>query len=315
MGSKPTLALCTPAFNAEALLLRLLDSAKKQTIPFDEIWVYDDASRDHTAEVAAQWGARVVKAEVNRGCSFGKNALAEKTSCEWVHFHDADDALAPDFVENARRWMERPEAPDVVLFGCEFREANSETLIIKTQYDDSALRQDPVRYCIAEMITSTCGLYRRDAFLRAGGYDVDPLVLYNEDSAMHCQLSRAGLRFAADPAIVAVGYQSAHSMSVDHQAQCFQAQYQVMKKSALAGGKTYGKEIARRLWEIANASAAQLDWVNVDACVALAIALDGCHPPYPNALFRWGCQCFPRMALRAREWVIRLWKPHLRRPG
>jgi hypothetical protein len=210
--------------------------------------------------------------------------------------------------------MVEADPPDVVLFGYEFRNAESGELILSRAYDDAALRQDPARYCISEMIVSYCGLYRREPFLRAGGYDLDPLVLYNEDSAMHCQLARAGLRFAADPAIIAVGYQHSHSMSADNRAKCFRAQFHVMRKAALTGGATYGKEIARRLWEIAGVSASERDWKNVDACVALAVALDGKNPPYPNKVFRWACQRLPRAALRFREEVIRLWKPHLRRP-
>ena len=152
-----------------------------------------------------------------------------------------------------------------------------------------------------------------EPFLRVGGYDLDPLVLYNEDSAMHCQLARAALRFAADPSIASIGYEQPHSMSIDHRVRCFRAQYQVMRKAALTGAKAYGREIARRLWEIASACASQLDWTTVDACVTLAVELDGKNPPYDNPLFRWACRRMPRTALRLRERIIRLWKPHLRR--
>ena len=93
--AKQTLALCIPAYNAANFLPRLLESARRQAVPFDEIWVYDDCSTDNTSEVAKQFGARVLVGDVNRGCSYAKNRLAEVTESEWIHFHDADDALLP----------------------------------------------------------------------------------------------------------------------------------------------------------------------------------------------------------------------------
>src|SRR5947207_15693728 len=101
----PTLAICVPAYNAIQFLPRLLRSVREQTVSFDQVWVYDDGSIDATAELAADLGAQVVRGEATRGCATGRNVLAERASCEWVHFHDADDALHPDFVERARRWM------------------------------------------------------------------------------------------------------------------------------------------------------------------------------------------------------------------
>ena len=92
-----TLALCIPAYNAANYLPRLLQSAKDQSPPFDEILVYNDASTDETISIAEKFGARVISGKLNKGCSFGKNALGEYTKCEWVHFHDADDDLLPGF--------------------------------------------------------------------------------------------------------------------------------------------------------------------------------------------------------------------------
>src|SRR6202030_2278993 len=112
------------AYNASAHLPRLLASAAAQSEPFDEIWVYDDASGDDTAGVAERLGARVVRGAVNKGCSVGKNVLASQTAATWVHFHDADDELLPNFVTLARRWM-ADGRHDVVLFPYEERDEAS----------------------------------------------------------------------------------------------------------------------------------------------------------------------------------------------
>ena len=88
--SRPTLALCIPAYNATGFLGRLLAGARTQTVPFDEIWVYDDASTDGTAELAQKLGAQVVRGEANAGCSHGKNVLADMAQYCCLHHPSKD---------------------------------------------------------------------------------------------------------------------------------------------------------------------------------------------------------------------------------
>ena len=67
------LAILIPAFNVADFLPRLFRSIAAQTVPFDEIWVYDDCSTDNTFEVARSLEAQLVRGDVNRGCCYGKN--------------------------------------------------------------------------------------------------------------------------------------------------------------------------------------------------------------------------------------------------
>src|SRR5687767_11275045 len=158
--ARPTLAICIPAYNAAEFLPRLLKSVDDQTVKFDEVWVYDDCSGDRTAEVAASHGARVVRGDINRGCASGRNALSERASCDWLHFHDADDALHPNFVEVAHRWMGPDDTADVVLFGYEERDNETDVKFDERVYDRAALRADAVAYTVSNQVQSICGIYR-----------------------------------------------------------------------------------------------------------------------------------------------------------
>ncbi|SDS63805.1 glycosyltransferase family 2 protein [Opitutus sp. GAS368] len=310
--SRPTLALCIPAYNATGFLGRLLAGARAQTIPFDEIWVYDDASTDGTAALAEKLGARVVRGEKNAGCSHGKNAVAARCTSTWLHFHDADDALEPNFVATARRWMERPDAPDVVLFNYRTLEDGTERPLGIREFDGAALRADALAYCLAEQINPFCGLYRREPFLAAGGWDEDYQVLQSEDQAGHLRLALAGLRFDADPTYTVINYIRAGSMTTSNLAGAQRSTYHVLAKGAAAAPARYLPIIARRLWITAGFSGAYNDWENADRAAALARRIAPALPPVGGPLMRFGARHFPRLTLRLREKLIRLFRPSAR---
>ena len=312
MASRPTLALCIPAYNAAAYLPRLLSSAAAQTVPFDEVLVYDDCSPDGTAAAAEAHGATVIRGEVNVGCSAGKNRLAEVTTCDWIHFHDADDELYPNFAETARAWMAKEDPPDVVLFAYEYRDNETHELLGVTTFDDEALRRDPVEYTIRQQINPFCGLYKREAFLQAGGYDLDPEVLYNEDVAMHCQLARAGLRFAADPTVTVINYRIGNSMSQGNLDKCLRAHVRVMEKAAELSGSSYHAAVAEKLWNAAGVAGSIRDWKTAERAARSARRLGQRTPPRSGRLFRSLAAVHPPLALRVREYAIRTLRPHLR---
>jgi glycosyltransferase involved in cell wall biosynthesis len=308
----PTLALCIPAYNAESFLGRLLESARRQTVPFDEIWLYDDASTDRTSEVAREFGAQVVRGEVNVGCSAGKNVLAAKCTSTWLHFHDADDSLEPVFVEAAHRWMKLSNSPDVVFFNYRTLDHETNAPLGTREFDGAALRADALRYCLSEQINPFCGLYRRATFLKAGGWDEDRRILQSEDQAGHLRLALAGLRFDSDPTYTVINYIRAGSMTTSNLAGAQRSTYQLMNKSAPAIPVAYHGIIARRLWGVAGLSAAYNDWVNADRSSALALRLAPRSTIPGSAWFRWLAARMPRLALRTRERLIRLIRPAAR---
>lgn len=307
-----SIALCIPAYNASSYLPRLLKSAKSQTIPFSEIWVYDDCSSDDTAKIARQLGATVVSGETNLGCSHGKNILAERTRCDWIHFHDADDELYPTFVATAQKWMDKVDCPDIVLFDYEWRDEVTNELLKVRHFDSALLEHDPVTYSIREQINPFCGLYKRSAYLQAGGYDTDSLVLYNEDVAFHLKMAISGLTFSAESEITIINYRRNNSMSAANQAKCSKAAFHVMRKAAELVDSRHIDEIGQKLWGIAGVSAANLEWEEAHKCVSLAQKLN-CHKPMSaSKTFHWLCLFNPHVALRLREYLIRLLKPNLR---
>lgn len=284
-----------------------------QTVPFTEVRVYDDASPDDTSEIAASFGASVIRGRENRGCSHGKNVLARETTCEWLHFHDADDELKPDFVERALSWTQRSPAPDVVFFSYETRFNDTGDFNDFRHFDAQSLRTDPLGYVLAEQINPFCGLYRREPFLQAGGWDEDPSVLQSEDQAGHLRLALAGLSFDADSAVTVINYIREGSMTTSNLPGANRATYFVMEKALRHSLRPEHREIvARRLWKIAGAAAAYGDWKTADEAGTAASRLS---PPSRQDNGRLLCtlaRVNPKLALRIRERLIRWFKPSSR---
>jgi glycosyltransferase involved in cell wall biosynthesis len=312
MTVRPSLALLIPAYNAAGHLPRLFESAIAQTEPFDEIWVYDDHSTDDTITIAERYGARTVRGAVNRGCTYGKSVLAESTTCDWLHFHDADDLLMPNFVACARKWM-LVDGVDVVAFGCEERWEETGEVISVSSPDDSALAADPIAYTIQHKINAISGLYRRNAFRVGGGFDLDPEVHFNEDEAFHCKIAREGLRFRGDPTVTVVNLRRRSSMWTANREKALRARYHVMCKALKGtGGECNKAVIANQFWLVVAGSAAMLDWRTADEAATIAMKLAGPSGSPSGSLFKILCRMSPHFALRAREWLIRGLKPNLR---
>ncbi|WP_169306877.1 glycosyltransferase family 2 protein [Pedobacter polaris] len=307
-----TIALCIPAYNAAWCLPRLLESAGNQLIPFDEILVYDDCSIDLTVETALSYGAKVVNGDINRGCSYGKNKLLETTNCKWVHFHDADDELLPNFTTLAHQWINKDNCQDVVLFDFEYRDNETHQLISKSDFDSDQLKQDPVKYAILNQINPFCGLYKVAELKKIGGYDIDAKIIYNEDVAFHCKLAIAGLTFGVEKEISIINYHIKNSMSDGNKVKCAQAHFEVMKINAEKVGKVYNNEIAQKLWANAIILASLSDWQTSKKAVDLALKLDPKITRNESSVVKLLSFFNAYFAIRARELMIRIFKNKLR---
>jgi glycosyltransferase involved in cell wall biosynthesis len=306
------IALCIPAYNAEKYLPLLLTSAQKQTIPFHEILVYDDCSTDKTAEIAAKYGATVIKGNINKGCAFGKNILADVAQSDWLHFHDADDDLLPNFTELVTSWIQKKENNcQVLLLNFEYIDFATKQFLGSANHNVQALQQNSVKYTIENRVVNF-GVYQRKAFLMAGGFDTDVKVLYNEDNAFHQKLARYGCEFDYLPEITCINYRYTESMSVSNQLKCAHANFYVLKEASEKVGNKYPQEIAQQLWNCMTSLGSFQDWTYVKKCIQLLNNLDGRIPSNQNKIIKLIAVISPFYAIWIREKMIRLIKPHLR---
>ncbi|MEJ5260300.1 MAG: glycosyltransferase family 2 protein [Anaerohalosphaeraceae bacterium] len=91
------ISVIIPAYNAETVIRRAIDSVLAQTLPPCEIIVVDDGSADGTRQAVQSYGGRIrYIRQDNQGASAARNAGIQAASGEWIAFLDADDEWLPD---------------------------------------------------------------------------------------------------------------------------------------------------------------------------------------------------------------------------
>jgi glycosyltransferase involved in cell wall biosynthesis len=241
------ISLLIPAFNAAEDLPALLRDAANQTVPFHEVWVYDDASVDNTSAVAREWGARVIRGEVNRGAAVARNCLIAASEAEWIHFHDADDRLAPHF--NERMLRENPNLRTCVLCAAtevDVRNGEQIALLEWSALNDCA---DPVRFFLTTHCAMVVGLYPRAVVCQTGFRDD---LRGGEDYDFHVRLAQAGVRFRAIPDTLATVRRRTGKSFTERESLVYLRDYlQVLTDYAAALPKQYFTELGFVLMDVA----------------------------------------------------------------
>lgn len=93
------ISLLVPLFNSSRYLDQLKRDVEHQTRPFDEVIMHDDGSTDDTIQKAGELGFRVIRGGPKKRQSHARNQLLAAASSDFVHFHDHDDPIHPQFVE------------------------------------------------------------------------------------------------------------------------------------------------------------------------------------------------------------------------
>jgi glycosyltransferase involved in cell wall biosynthesis len=181
------------AYNRAELLRRAIASVRAQRPAAPaEIVVVDDASRDDTAAVAEELGARVIRHPVNRGESAARNTAMAAASHDWVAVLDSDDEWLPWHIDTL--WSRR--ADHVLVSGASLRcgdDPAADRVHGVAGRADSVIRS-PADLLFPENVVPGSGvMMRRDVALAVGGYDEEMLHCEDLDLLVRCLELGTGL--------------------------------------------------------------------------------------------------------------------------
>jgi glycosyltransferase involved in cell wall biosynthesis len=302
-----TIALCIPAYNAAKFLPVLLESATFLKNTFNEIILYDDCSTDNTKEVAESLGATVIRGKENKGCAYGKNEMAKVAKSEWLHFHDADDLILPEFTAVAKKWINNTDSAEIILLHFQYIDFKTRILLGEPNYNRSELIKNPIKFVINNKVVNFA-IIKKDAFLRIGGFDTNPKVLFNEDKAFYVRAAIAGLTFDYEPINTCVNYSYNESMSKSNAGKCAEAQYHVMKNTYDVLGKVYGMDIAHELYQNATYACFHNNWDIAKKSIKLATIICKEAMPQGSLLFIFLFKINRVLGFYLREHLLRIFK-------
>lgn len=201
MPTKPTVSLLVPCCNAESYIEDFIANMSQQTVPFDEVLFYDDASSDRTAEILRQQNfGRVIYGKINQGPSVGRNILIRESTGQLIHFHDIDDWLEPTFLEEtlnalADKW-------EGVITNIKAVERDSGKLHQIHDYSELNNYSDQTEFFLTHCCYPINGLYRREALEKIGGFR--EALSRDEDPDLHIRLAHSGARLYCLPQPLAI---------------------------------------------------------------------------------------------------------------
>ncbi len=196
--SHPRYSIIVPAYQAEETIGPCVRALHEQTVPRDryEIIVVDDGSTDRTADVAREAGADRVLTIPHGGPSAARNAGVEAAQGEIVLFTDADCEPWPDWVER----MTAPFADPKVMGAKGVYRTRQRALIARLVQLEYEFRYERMaRLPSIDFIDTYAAAYRRELFLRYGGFATDVPIPSVEDIDFSFRLARARHRLVFVP--------------------------------------------------------------------------------------------------------------------
>lgn len=110
-------------FNCEKYVKKCLDSILNQTYADFEIILVDNASKDHTLEIARYYQSKhpqkiiLYHTEEQLGAGGGRKKGLELAKGQYVCFVDADDFISPDYLQAMCSCAQKNDDPDIVMTG------------------------------------------------------------------------------------------------------------------------------------------------------------------------------------------------------
>jgi GT2 family glycosyltransferase len=207
MPTQADLSVVLPNYNHAAYLPRSIEAILAQSVQPRELLLVDDASTDDSLAVMERYARRcpritIIRNPANLGVVESCNRVVRQARGRYLYLGAADDLALPGLFEKSVALLEHhPQA--LISCGVEasFDDATHAVCLQRTRLARAARYFTPDEFAAVigpRGIPGTSALYRRDAWLSAGGYLAD--LRWHADWFLHLVLAfRGGLCYLPEP--------------------------------------------------------------------------------------------------------------------
>lgn len=195
-GARPRISVVMPVYNAASTLAECLTRLCNSSFGDFEIVMIDDGSTDQSRAIAGNFPVRIVPSPGRVGPAAARNLGARVAEGDVVFFMDSDVMVRSDTLARIASAFERNDLEGLV--GVQAADMRHRDLV--SQYKNLWMRWTYVRkQGDVPLFYTTAAAIRREAFLRAGGFDQGYATPNVEDTAFGQKLARLGVRVRIDP--------------------------------------------------------------------------------------------------------------------
>ena len=168
-SAAPKVSLILPVYNGEQFLATALDSILAQTMTDFEVIAVNDASRDGSAAILADYAARdprirVITKEVNAGLPAALNTGFAAARGRYHSWTSDDNLLRPPMLERLAGVLDAEPEADIVHSGFIIVEADGTTLVER-------IHVGPIEELLIQNNVGASFMYRAAVTEALGGYD------------------------------------------------------------------------------------------------------------------------------------------------
>lgn len=191
------ISVIVPAYNAERTIEKCVTALLNQTYSREnyEVIVVDDGSTDKTAAIAESLGAKVIR-QKNAGPAAARNRGVEEAKGDIILFTDSDCIPSKDWIAQMTAPFEDSEIGAVKgAYRTEQRSLVARFAQVEFEERFEMLKKaDSI-----DMVDTYSAGYRKEIFLKAGGFDRSFPVANNEDTELSYKLSNLGIKMVFNP--------------------------------------------------------------------------------------------------------------------
>ncbi len=182
----PLISIIVPTYNAAETLEKLLVSIEASASTDHEVIIVDDGSSDGTTELLTRYSVRVLRTPRNGGPSLARNMGARVARGDILLFLDSDVILREDSLAEVFLFFEQHPDRSVMIGVYDSEPANQGAWpLYKALQCYSYYRSFPPLRRVS-LLWAAVAAFRKDVFLRSGGFD----IRFNRPSMEDLELGR-----------------------------------------------------------------------------------------------------------------------------